>query len=79
MDTLSRQPTNLNEIELERIETYCLQHRSTVGSGAPVPREECLPMGAGKPYPPTLPDSEQFLVEVADANDPLHPQNWFTR
>lgn len=78
-DTLSRRPTNLNEVELERIETYRLQHRSTVGSGAPVPREEWLPMGAGKPYPPALPDPEQFVVEFTDANDPLHPQNWSLR
>lgn len=78
-DTLSRRPTNLNEVELERIETYCLQQRSTVESGAPVPREEWLPMGAGKPYPPILPDPEQFVVEFTDANDPLHPQNWSMR
>lgn len=36
-------------------------------------------MGAGKPYPPTLPDPEQFVVEFTDANDPLHPQNWSLR
>ncbi|KAJ5682183.1 hypothetical protein N7462_005348 [Penicillium macrosclerotiorum] len=75
-DTLSRRQTNLNDVELERIETYRLQHRSTVGSGAPLPREEWMPMGAGKPYPPELPDPEQFVVEFTDANDPLHPQNW---
>ncbi|KAJ5936310.1 hypothetical protein N7454_005608 [Penicillium verhagenii] len=28
-DTLSRRPTNLNNVELERINTYRLQHRST--------------------------------------------------
>ncbi|KAJ5358859.1 uncharacterized protein N7496_011272 [Penicillium cataractarum] len=78
-DTLSRRPTNLNEVELERIETYRLQHRSTVGSGVPVPRGEWLPMGAGKPYPPALPDPEQFVVEFTGADDPLHPQNWSLR
>lgn len=76
-DTLTRRSTNLNKVELERIETYRLQHRSTVGSGpGPAPRDQWLPMGAGKPYPPTLPDPEQFVVEFTDANDPLHPQNW---
>lgn len=74
-DTLSRRPTNLNNVELERINTYRLQHRSTVGSGAPVPREGWLPMGAGKPYPPELPDPEQFVVEFTGADDPMHPQN----
>lgn len=76
-DTLSRRPTNLNDVELDRINTYRLQHRSTVGSRVgPTPREDWLPMGAGKPYPPTLPDPEQFLVEFTGADDPLHPQNW---
>lgn len=78
-DTLSRRPTNLNNVELERINTYRLQHRSTVGSGAPVPREGWLPMGAGKPYPPELPDPEQFVVEFTGADDPMHPQNWSLR
>lgn len=75
--TLSRRQTNLNNVELERIETYRLQHRSTVGSGPGVaPRSEWLPMGAEKPYPPDLPDPEQFIVEFTGSNDPLHPQNW---
>ena len=74
---LSRRQTNLNEVELERIETYRLQHRSTVGSGRGIaPRDEWLPMGAEKPYPPDLPDPEQFVVEFTGFNDPLHPQNW---
>ena len=75
--TLSRRQTNLNNVELERIETYRLQHRSTVGSGPGIaPRSEWLPMGAEKPYPPDLPDPEQFIVEFTGSNDPLHPQNW---
>ncbi|KAJ6013414.1 hypothetical protein N7540_008005 [Penicillium herquei] len=78
-ETLSRRPTNLNDVELERINTYRLQHKSTVGSGiGVVPREKWLPMGAGKPYPPELPDPEQFVVEFTGADDPLHPQNWST-
>ncbi|CAG8311495.1 unnamed protein product [Penicillium salamii] len=74
---IERRESNLNEVELERINTYRLQHRSTVGSGIGItPREEWLPLGAGKPYPPALPDPEQYIVEFNDANDPLHPQNW---
>lgn len=41
-----------------------------------MPRDEWLPMGAGKSYPPELPDPEQFVVEFTGADDPLHPQNW---
>ncbi|KAJ5342378.1 hypothetical protein N7541_011502 [Penicillium brevicompactum] len=72
-----RRESTLNGVELERINTYRLQHRSTVGSGIGItPREQWLPLGAGKPYPPDLPDPEQYVVEFTDAQDPLHPQNW---
>ncbi|KAJ5166757.1 uncharacterized protein N7482_005538 [Penicillium canariense] len=76
VDTLSRRSSRLNDVELERINTYRLQHRSTVGSGTTLPPEEWLPMGAGKSYPPALPDPEQYVVEFTGADDPLHPQNW---
>lgn len=80
LETTDRRDSNLDDVELERINTYRLQHRSTVGSGIGItPREEWLPLGAGKPYPPPLPDPEQYVVEFTDANDPLHPQNWSLR
>ncbi|KAJ5563255.1 Major facilitator superfamily domain general substrate transporter [Penicillium sp. DV-2018c] len=60
-ENYDRRQSSLSEVELERIETSRLQHRSTV---------------AGKPHPPPLPDPEQYIVEFTDANDPLHPQNW---
>ncbi|KAJ5628135.1 hypothetical protein N7490_010363, partial [Penicillium lividum] len=76
-ETITRRPTVLQEVELERIQTYRLQHKSTVGSGGgKAPREQWLPMGAEKPYPPELPDPEQFVVEFTGVDDPLHPQNW---
>jgi DHA1 family multidrug resistance protein-like MFS transporter len=76
-ENYDRRQSNLNEVELERIETYRLQHRSTVGSVVGItPREQWLPLGAGKPHPPALPDPEEYVVEFTDANDPLHPQNW---
>ncbi|EKV11002.1 MFS multidrug transporter, putative [Penicillium digitatum PHI26] len=75
--TLNRRQSNPNEVALERINTYRLQHRSTVGSVAGItPREKWLPLGAGKPHPPSLPDPEEYIVEFNDANDPMHPQNW---
>ncbi|KAJ5121266.1 uncharacterized protein N7515_009227 [Penicillium bovifimosum] len=76
-ENYDRRQSTLGEVELERIETSRLQHRSTVGSVAGItPREQWLPLGAGKPHPPPLPDPEQYIVEFTDANDPLHPQNW---
>ncbi|KAH8433274.1 uncharacterized protein LDX57_010909 [Aspergillus melleus] len=66
-----------HELELERIHTYRLQQQLTVGSSrSRTPRDRWLPMGAGKPYPPSLPESEGFVVEFEGADDPMHPQNW---
>jgi DHA1 family multidrug resistance protein-like MFS transporter len=33
-------------------------------------------MGAGKPYPPALPEREEYVVEFDGVDDPLHAQNW---
>ncbi|KAL6230534.1 hypothetical protein BDW75DRAFT_222450 [Aspergillus navahoensis] len=66
-----------DSLELSRIETHRLQQKTTVGSTrGPQPRETWLPMGAGKEYPPFLPDPEVFVVEFDGAGDPLHPYNW---
>ena len=65
---------------ISRIETHRTQHSGTVGSqinrrrstkSRPLPE-----MGAGKAYPPNLPDREEFVVEFNGADDPLHAQNW---
>ncbi|PLN79786.1 MFS general substrate transporter [Aspergillus taichungensis] len=64
-------------VELDRIETARLQQQATVGSMRNrIPREQWLPLGAGKPYPPELPNSEDYVVDFEGADDPLHPQNW---
>lgn len=67
----------LDSIELSRIHTSRLQHAATIGShqGA-IPREQWLPLGAGKPYPPPLPDAEKYVVQFTGAHDSLHPHNW---
>ncbi|KAL2827966.1 major facilitator superfamily domain-containing protein [Aspergillus cavernicola] len=66
-----------DSLELSRIETYRLQQKTTVGSTrGPLPQENWMPMGAGKEYPPLLPNPEGFVVEFDGANDPLHPYNW---
>ncbi|RDW92900.1 MFS transporter [Aspergillus mulundensis] len=66
-----------DSLELSRIETHRLQQKTTVGSTrGPQPRETWLPMGAGKEYPPLIPDPEGFVVEFDGADDPMHPYNW---
>ncbi|RDW62697.1 putative fluconazole resistance protein [Coleophoma crateriformis] len=70
---LERHPT-----ELSRIETGRLTHTGTVGRSLKS-RESRKPLpnfGAGKPYPPLLPDQEDYVVEFDGPDDPLHAQNW---
>ena len=70
---LERHPT-----ELSRIETQRTQHSGTVGRTLTSRKlRKPLPaFGAGKEYPPPLPDKEDYVVEFDGPNDPLHPQNW---
>ena len=70
---VERHPTHLSRIATERS-----QHSGTVGrsvtsrsSKKPLP-----PFGAGKSYPPPLPEREEYVVQFDGPNDPLHPQNW---
>lgn len=73
---LERHPT-----ELSRIQTQRSQHSATVGRDVKSmksreSRKPLPPFGAGKPYPPTLPDQEDYVVEFDGPDDPLHAQNW---
>jgi hypothetical protein len=71
--------SSLHPVELGRIRTQRLQHRSTVGSMGRKqsrPFEPTLEIGAGKPLPPSFLDGEDYVVEFLGPNDPLHPQNW---
>ncbi|EOD44313.1 putative major facilitator superfamily transporter protein [Neofusicoccum parvum UCRNP2] len=70
---LERNPTVLS-----RIQTARSQHSGTVGaslksrkSNRPLPS-----FGAGKPFPPPLPDREEYVVEFDGPEDPMHAQNW---
>lgn len=70
---LERQATALS-----RIQTAKSQHSQTVGrsvrsrkSNKPLPN-----FGAGKPYPPPLPEREEYVVEFDGPDDPLHAMNW---
>jgi MFS transporter, DHA1 family, multidrug resistance protein len=70
---LDRHPTTLSRIHTQRH-----QHSATVGKSL-TSRESKTPLpefGAGKPYPPMLPEQEEYVVEFDGPNDPLHPQNW---
>ncbi|KAK8193734.1 major facilitator superfamily [Phyllosticta capitalensis] len=83
MSRIATARSGVNELErnhtaLSRIQTARSQHSATVGasirsrkSNKPLPA-----FGAGKPYPPPLPDREEYVVEFEGPDDPLHAQNW---
>lgn len=83
---MSRLPTQREEgIDIERhptalsrIHTQRSQHSATVGASlkSRQSRKPLPAFGAGKPYPPPLPDREEYVVEFDGVDDPLHAQNW---
>jgi DHA1 family multidrug resistance protein-like MFS transporter len=84
---LQRHPTERHPVALTRIETHRSQHAGTVGASQAPSRlsqtisrrrtEKPLPsIGAGKPFPPPLPEREEYVVEFDGHDDPLHAQNW---
>ena len=77
--TASLARTRTHPVEQHRTETHRLQHSHTVGAHPTKSRAESKPLpefGGGKPYPPNLPDREEYVVEFDGKDDPLHPQNW---
>lgn len=80
-------PTERHPEAIRRIETHRSQHAGTVGASQAPSRlsqtlsrrrtEKPLPsLGAGKPFPPALPEREEYVVEFDGVDDPLHAQNW---
>lgn len=67
-----------HQTELSRIQTQRSQHSATVGRDSKNKEyKKPLPaFGAGKPYPPLLPNQEDYVVEFDGPDDPLHAQNW---
>lgn len=64
---------------LDRIETHRSQHSQTVGGLDNLrsrSKRELPKFGAGKPYPPSLPKQEEYVVEFDGPHDPMHPQQW---
>ena len=82
---MSRAPTQREDVDLERhptalsrIQTQRTQHSGTVGASIKS-RQSRKPLpnfGGGKPYPPLLPEREEYVVEFDGPEDPLHAQNW---
>lgn len=70
---LERHPTVLSRIQTGRSQhaQTVASTRSRASSKGPLPA-----FGAGKPYPPPLPDREEYVVEFDGPDDPLHPMNW---
>ena len=76
MDYLDRHPT-----AVARMDEFRLQHSVTVGSSRQRPTEDfdLPPFGGNKPYPPQLPEREEYVVEFAGYDDPKHAQNFAPR
>lgn len=70
---LERHPTAISRIATQRSQQIATVGASVKSRPAPRPLPE---FGAGKPYPPALPAKEEYVVEFAGLDDPLHPQNW---
>lgn len=68
---LERHPT-----AIKRIDDHRLQHSQTVGTTRSKSWKELPDFGAGKEYPPLLPEREEYVVEFSGHDDPTHPQNW---
>ncbi|KAJ2903387.1 uncharacterized protein MKZ38_009964 [Zalerion maritima] len=74
----------LSHTALSRIATIRSQQTATVGrtvrrrgsSSASRASKPLLAFGAGKPYPPPLPEQEDYVVEFDGPDDPRHAQNW---
>ncbi|KAI9892278.1 MAG: hypothetical protein M1814_001737 [Vezdaea aestivalis] len=83
---MSRQPTQSDQLSglernmtaMSRIHTQRTQHSVTVGRTlrSREPKRPLPEFGAGKPYPPQLPEQEEYVVEFDGEHDPLHGQNW---
>lgn len=70
-----------NRTAMSRIETHRTQHSHTIGASVTSRKsKKPLPaMGGEKPYPPLLPEREEYVVEFDGEHDPLHAQNWPTK
>ncbi|SCU84824.1 LAFA_0D12222g1_1 [Lachancea sp. 'fantastica'] len=76
---LSRTGTNATsetEARINRRVSRILSGSQNQAEKLGVDYSNCPPMGGGRPFPPMLPDREQFEVAFDGPDDPLHPYNW---
>lgn len=69
MDYLDRHPT-----AIKRVQDHRLQHAQTVGTSKFSDINDFSklpPFGGGKPYPPNLPEKEEYVVEFDGPEDPV--------
>lgn len=57
-------------LPLKDMETTESEHSETLGP------KKSFSMGAGKSFPPPLPDPDNYVVEFEGPLDPAHPHNW---
>ena len=79
-----RHPNPMRHIQAHRLQArrrmiHRFQHLKTVGSSAASSREILPAFGDDKPYPPMLPEQEDYVVEFEGSDDPIHAQNWPTK
>jgi DHA1 family multidrug resistance protein-like MFS transporter len=66
-------------IQARRRMIHSFQHLKTVGSSTASSQEILPAFGDDKPYPPMLPEQEDYVVEFEGSDDPIHAQNWPTK
>jgi DHA1 family multidrug resistance protein-like MFS transporter len=68
---------DLHPTAAKRIQDYRLHHVETVGNHKDALETPTMAsIGAGKPFPPLLPEREEYVVEFDGHDDPRHAQNW---
>jgi DHA1 family multidrug resistance protein-like MFS transporter len=73
---LERHPTVISRIQTAKSQHTGTVGRSNTGRSSRADRRPLPAMGLGKPYPPPLPEQEEYVVEFDGPDDPLHAINW---
>lgn len=74
---LDRHPTSLSRIATGRSQQSHTVAANVRSRTSLKHSKTSLPnFGGGKPFPPPLPDREEYVVEFDGPSDPIHAQNW---
>ncbi|KAF4156826.1 hypothetical protein CNMCM6069_006348 [Aspergillus lentulus] len=78
LSQMSNSKENIGPFNPAQAITDSLQHQLAVGSSHGSTKNDNRPLtiGAGKPFPPPLIDSDNYVVEFDGPDDPEHPYNW---